>query len=359
MSRLVIFPARSSYVNVQHGMDKKASLFEVYSPIDLGLKDAFLIENLMIVGDEFFHYIVNMNINDLTDIIANSGYYPGNERYLSEAVFSKIKRKMDIPKLMGIVNVTPDSFYPGSRIGENFTDVLDSIIDQKPDVIDIGGESTRPGSDAIDPREEKKRIRPVLEYVRGATNIPVSIDSRNPETIEALLDLGFEYINDISGFVRPEMGRIAAENNLKCIAMHMKGTPKDMQNYIHYEDMIFEINRYFLERTSGLISMGVNAGNIIIDPGIGFSKDLEGNLQILSNLQSFNLGFGTLVGASRKGFIGKITGDDVSNRLPGTIATSIYLMNKKADILRVHDVKENRSALKMYKSIMDKNEVEN
>ncbi len=244
---------------------------------------------------------------------------------------------------MGILNATPDSFYAGSRILDKSR--IDSMLDEKPDIIDIGGESTRPGSLPVPPDIETERIRPVIDYIKSVSNIPVSIDSRNYDTIKAVISMDIDYINDISGFSDERMIKIACDYNVRAIVMHMIGTPQTMQNFTEYDDIIFEINNFFYSRINKMLKFGIKPENIIVDPGIGFSKDTNGNITILRSPWSFFLGFDTLFGTSRKRFIGTLTGSDVNDRLGGTIGTSIYLSENGVDILRVHDPAQNRDAI--------------
>jgi len=280
----------------------------------------------------------------LKEFYIKNHIFEGYEDIISSKVDKKITNRKSL--IMGILNSTPDSFYQGSRI-ENI-EMVDRMLDEKPDIIDIGGESTRPGSEKVDPENEFARIKPVLEYIKSCSNIPVSVDSRNLYTISKAMDYGIDYINDISGFSDREMIDLAATSNVKCVLMHMKGNPQNMGEYTNYDDLFFQLNEYFYERANEMVKKGIDPGNIIIDPGIGFAKDFHGNMVILKSPWSFFIGFDTLFGTSRKGFIGEITGSSIENRLGGTIATSIYLNRNGVDILRVHDPGQNRDAIKMY-----------
>jgi dihydropteroate synthase len=283
----------------------------------------------------------------LKEFYMKNHIFEGYEDMISSKADKKLTNKKSL--IMGILNSTPDSFYPGSRI-ENM-EIIDKMLDAKPDIIDIGGESTRPGSERVPPEKEFERIKPVLEYIKSCSKIPVSVDSRNLYTISNAMDYGIEYINDISGFSDKGMIDLAATSNVKCVLMHMKGNPQNMGDYTNYDDLYFQLNQYFYERANGMVKKGIDPENIIIDPGIGFAKDFHGNMAILKSPWSFFIGFDTLFGTSRKGFIGEITGSSVENRLGGTIASSIYLNRNGVDILRVHDVGENRDAIKMFNYI--------
>ncbi len=324
----IIFPYR-----------KDKSKIEVYLEDDSG--------NTAVKGRRYSKKIIDFDRSYIKEIYEKNSIFLGSEDYIVNSIIKKLGNQKSI--LMGILNGTPDSFYSRSRV-KNET-IIDNMISQKPDIIDIGGESTRPGSSVIAPDEEFERIKPVIEYVKSISKIPVSIDSRNPETVEKCLKYDIDYINDISGFKNKNMIKIASENNVKNIVMHMIGTPQTMNNYTDYDDIIFEINNFFYEKIDEMLKNNIKPENIIIDPGIGFSKDLRGNIDIIKSPWSFFIGFDTLFGASMKGFIGKITGSGINDRLGGTIATSIYLSNNGVDILRLHDIQQNRDAINIYNYI--------
>ncbi len=291
--------------------------------------------------------IVKLNKDTLINFYIKNHIFQGFEDYIAGKVISKLTNHKTL--IMGILNATPDSFYPGSRLVNN--NIIDNIIDQKPDIIDLGGESTRPGSEQVEPEIEFGRLKGPLEYIKSVSNIPVSIDSRNYYTISRAIKYNIDYINDISGFTDINMIKLASETGLKCIVMHMVGNPQTMSNFTHYENLFYEVNEFFYKKTDEMIKNNIEPENIILDPGIGFSKGFEENMAILKSPWAFFLGFDTLFGTSRKGFIGKVTGSEVQDRLPGTIATSIYLNQNGVDFLRVHDPKENKEAILMYNCI--------
>lgn len=285
----------------------------------------------------------------LNEFFSDSGFNKAYAEMIARGMETK-KRKSSAVRIMGIINATPDSFYPGSTIANN-SGLIDRMIEEKPDIIDIGGESTRPGSHMISADAEIERIRPVVQYLSSVSDIPLSIDTYHPETIEAMLQYGIEYVNDISGFSDSRMRELASESDLKCIVMHMRGDPSSMQSFTEYRDIVSEIIGFFFSRLLEMQDSEIDPERIILDPGIGFSKDARGNLEILRNIDSFRIGFPLLVGTSRKSWIGHITGDDVFHRLPGTIASSIYLEMHGVDIIRVHDVAGNRSALRVFREL--------
>lgn len=246
------------------------------------------------------------------------------------------------PKIMGIINVTPDSFYPSSRVTGNVENIARKMIDEGASILDIGGESTRPGSEPVSTEEELRRVIPAIKAIRAFSDIPISIDTYKSSVTREAIKAGADIINDISGFnFDPEILDVAKDYNAPYILMHIKGTPKDMQKNPFYENVLREIYDYFSQKLEILKAKGIN--QIIIDPGIGFGKRYGDNLEIIKNIEKFKeFGFPILIGHSRKSFIGWLLNKkDPEERLTGTLAVTAYLSLKKVDILRVHDVKEN------------------
>lgn len=251
-------------------------------------------------------------------------------------------------KIMGIVNVTPDSFSDGGEY--DGISHAKQLLEEGSDILDIGGESTRPGAETVQLEEEIKRIKPVISTLKGRE---MSIDTRNAQTMQAAIEAGATMLNDVSALRHdPESVNVVAQSNLPVCLMHMQGTPQDMQNRPTYDNVIDEICAFFEERLNFCTKNGIDQKNIILDPGIGFGKTLEHNLTILKNLDQFKkLGCSLLLGVSRKSFIQKITGeDDPKKRLTGSIAASLYNI-KYVDILRVHDVWQTRQALAVFDAI--------
>lgn len=255
--------------------------------------------------------------------------------------------------IMGILNATPDSFSDGGLFVDGGNADVNKAVqhakqmaDDGADVIDIGGESTRPSSEPISEEEELQRVLPVIKKLVKEVNLPLSIDTYKPRVAEKCLEMGVHLINDITGLRNKEMIKIAARHKAPVVVMHMKGEPKSMQENPVYKDVVNEIKGFLRERIIEANNNGVN--NVIIDPGIGFGKSAHHNLQILKRLAEFkDLGCPILVGPSRKSFIGNVTGLAVSDRLEGTLAAiSIAVMNG-ANIVRVHDVKECRRAVQI------------
>ncbi len=249
------------------------------------------------------------------------------------------------PEIMGILNVTPDSFADGGKYLDPDC-AYRRAVEMKMEgatIIDVGGQSSRPGSAPVSEEEELNRVVPVLEKLKEE-EIVISIDTYRAKVAEAALNLGAGIVNDISAMrFDPEIADVVKEKNARIVLMHMKGTPRDMQENPYYDDVISEILRFFEERIGFAVSRGIPEENIIIDPGIGFGKRLEDNLCILKNLIEFkSFGLPVLLGASRKSFIGMLTGAKVENRLPGSLAAIALGIEARVDIFRVHDVKETK-----------------
>jgi len=246
--------------------------------------------------------------------------------------------------VMGVLNVTPDSFYDGGRFRDAGAAVerAAQMAAEGADIIDVGGESTRPGADPVPADEEASRVVPVIERLVQRLDVPVSIDTCKASVAERALDAGARMLNDVGGLrLDPEMARVAAQHDAAVVIMHMKGTPRDMQLNPTYEDVIGEITE-FLRRSIGLaVEAGVREERIIVDPGIGFGKRPEHNIEILARLGEFrSLGRPIMVGTSRKSFIGGILGVPAEERLMGTMATVALAIREGASVVRVHDVKE-------------------
>ena len=254
--------------------------------------------------------------------------------------------------VMGILNVTPDSFSDGGMFFDRDTAVKRGmeIVREGADIIDIGGESTRPGALGVSVDDEIGRVIPVIESLADKIDIPISIDTRKSEVAEAAVKAGASIINDVSGLRDDErVASVAARHGTALIVMHMKGTPADMQLAPEYKDLIGEILEGLRRSVSKALAAGVAKEKIVIDPGIGFGKTVEHNLEILSRLDEFKrLGYPVCVGTSRKSFIGKILDQpDASDRQSGSIVSAVIAAMKGANILRVHDVLQTRQAVRM------------
>jgi len=258
--------------------------------------------------------------------------------------------------IMGILNVTPDSFFDGGKY-INFKKAVErglQLAEEGADIIDIGGESTRPGAEPLSVDEELKRVIPVIENLSKKINIPISIDTYKAKVAEEAINAGATIINDISGLrFDPQMPYIASKYDTPVVIMHIKGTPKNMQINPVYDALIPEITEYLRNSIVIAKNAGVKENNIIIDPGIGFGKKPEHNLLIIKNLKEFaNLGKPILIGVSRKSFIGKILDDaPAEQRLEGTMAAVAVSVINGANIVRVHDVKETVKVVKVVDAI--------
>ncbi|MDI6714729.1 MAG: dihydropteroate synthase [Thermodesulfovibrio sp.] len=258
--------------------------------------------------------------------------------------------------IMGILNVTPDSFFDGGKY-INFKKAVErglQLAEEGADIIDIGGESTRPGAEPLSVDEELKRVIPVIENLSKKINIPISIDTYKAKVAEEAINAGATIINDISGLrFDPQMPYIASKYDTPVVIMHIKGTPKNMQINPVYDALIPEIIEYLRNSIVIAKNAGVKENNIIIDPGIGFGKKPEHNLLIIKNLKEFaNLGKPILIGVSRKSFIGKILDNaPAEQRLEGTMAAVAVSVINGANIVRVHDVKEIVKVVKVVDAI--------
>lgn len=254
-----------------------------------------------------------------------------------------------VPMIMGIVNVTPDSFSDGGKhFGPSLAvDHALRLEDQGADILDIGGESTRPYSEPVSAEEELMRVEPVLQALQGRVQVPISIDTSKSEVAQAALAMGAEIINDVTGLTGdPGMPELAANTGAGICAMHMQGTPQTMQNDPQYQDVVEDILKYLRARDAALTAAGISPERICLDPGIGFGKTHAHNIELVQRAERFHvLQRPLLIGHSRKGFIGKLLGDGARSRTSGSVAVSLLLAQKKIQVLRVHDVQETRDAL--------------
>jgi len=268
---------------------------------------------------------------------------------------TQVWRTGDVPRLMGIVNVTPDSFSDGGQWLNPKIAVEHAmkLAADGADLLDVGGESTRPGADPISAEEELRRVLPVIEQLSAQTMIPVSIDTSKAIVAREALAAGASVVNDISGLTfDPEMIDVCAGSNCGVILMHIQGTPKTMQINPYYQDAVMEISQWLQDRCQVLMERGIDVERLMIDPGIGFGKTPQHNLDILSNIKAFRGGGRpVLIGHSRKGFLKKLIGRNVDERLAGTIGVSIALAAQHVDLLRVHDVASVRDALAAWHQI--------
>ena len=257
------------------------------------------------------------------------------------------------PLVMGIVNVTPDSFSDGGRhlLRDTAIAHAQQLIAEGADLLDIGGESTRPGAQTVSVQQELDRVLPVIEGLYGVS-VPLSIDTCKPEVMRAALAAGVSMVNDINALQQAEaLAAVVASNAAVCL-MHKQGQPQTMQLEPHYTDVVTEVMDFLRTRIAAVEAAGVARDRIVVDPGFGFGKTLEHNLLLLRNMQKISaLGVPLLAGLSRKSMLGAITGQDVNNRQPASIAAAIIAVQRGANIVRVHDVRATSDALKIWQAI--------
>ncbi len=257
--------------------------------------------------------------------------------------------------VMGILNVTPDSFSDGGHFldPQRALAHVERMVSEGADLVDIGAESTRPGSREIDEQEELRRLKPVLEVIGKRATIPLSIDTRKAGVAERAIDWGAVIINDISALEHdPRMGAVIARTKAGLVLMHMRGTPQTMQQYCHYDNVVEEVREYLGRRLDHAEGIGISREHMLIDPGIGFAKNEQQNLSLLKGLGSLQqLGRPVLVGVSNKSFIGTVTGQPVEQRIMGTAAAVTAAVLSGAGIVRVHDVGSIREVVRTSEAI--------
>ncbi len=257
----------------------------------------------------------------------------------------------DSPLLMGVLNVTSDSFYDGGAYLETEAALrqAEAMLAAGADIIDVGGESTRPGAQAVSSSEEIDRVAPVVEQLVSKLSARVALDTSNPELMRTGVGLGAQMINDVRALQRPQALATAAELQVPVCLMHMRGAPATMQDSVDYQDVVSEVSDFLEQRVNGCITAGIARELLVADPGIGFGKLLQHNLQLINSLNALQqrLQLPLLVGISNKAMLGSITGAGVQDRLPATIATSALLAYWGVKIIRVHNVAANLQAIKV------------
>jgi dihydropteroate synthase len=257
------------------------------------------------------------------------------------------------PRVMGIVNITPDSFSDGGRFASTDAAIThcDELKAQGADILDLGGESTRPGARAPSPVEECERVLPVLKHAL-TLGLPVSVDTSEPAVMRAALELGADIINDVRALQRPgAVEVVAAHERAGVCLMHMRGEPATMQSLAVYDDVVAEVARFLEERAALLVAHGIARDRVVLDPGIGFAKTVEHNLALLRRQpELLALGYPVLVGWSRKSTLGALTGRPVQERLPASVAAALAAVQRGARIVRVHDVAATVDALKVWEA---------
>ena len=257
--------------------------------------------------------------------------------------------RLDRPLVMGILNITPDSFSDGGH-WLRLDDALrhaGEMVDAGVDVIDVGGESTRPGSRAVSTEEELNRVIPLIELLSGETGVPISIDSSKPDVMQAAVSAGAAMINDVFALRHEGAVELASSLGVPVCLMHMRGQPRDMQQRTQYEDVVAEVAGFLEARVNTCLAAGIARDDIVLDPGFGFGKNLSQNVALFHAIPRLRqLGFPLLVGVSRKSMLGEITGRQVNHRLAASVAAAVLAAQQGAAILRVHDVRETVDALK-------------
>ena len=264
------------------------------------------------------------------------------------------KLLLDRPRIMGIVNVTPDSFADGGQHYSTDKAVAHALTlaEQGADILDVGGESSRPGAEEVSLAEELRRVIPVIERLATSSTLPISIDTSKPEVMRAAVAAGAGFINDIFALRRDGALDAAAELGVPVCLMHMQGEPRSMQDAPQYEDVVAEVHSFFTQRLFACEMAGISKKKLLIDPGFGFGKDLEHNLRLLRQLSRFaELGVPVLAGLSRKAMIGKITGRALEDRVVGSAAAALIAVQNGASIVRVHDVAATVDALAIWATV--------
>lgn len=265
--------------------------------------------------------------------------------------------QFDVPAVMGILNVTPDSFSDGGRFAGRDA-ALEQAVAMARDgaaIIDVGGESTRPGAADVSEQEELDRVIPVIEAVTAAVDVPVSIDTSKPAIMRAAVAAGAAMINDIRALREAGALRAAAELGVPVCLMHMQGQPRTMQQQPAYADVVSEVAEFLAGRVRACVAAGLAEDRIIVDPGFGFGKAARHNIELLANLRQLrSVGRPILVGLSRKATLGELTGRDVGERVPASIAAAVIAVAEGAQFVRVHDVRETVDALRVAAAVMEK-----
>jgi dihydropteroate synthase len=263
---------------------------------------------------------------------------------------------LDRPRIMGIVNVTPDSFADGGRFEDADAAVAHGLrlVAEGADLLDVGGESTRPGADAVDEAEELRRVLPVVEGLAARAGVPVSIDTRKPGVMRAAVAAGAAMVNDVRALRDEGALEAAAALGVHVCLMHMQGEPGDMQHDPRYDDVVAEVHRFLADRILACQFAGIDRKRLLVDPGFGFGKTLEHNLALLRGLDRFaTLGVPVLAGLSRKSMLGRITGrEQPAERVHASVAAAVIAVQRGAQLVRVHDVAATRDALAVWQAVV-------
>lgn len=257
------------------------------------------------------------------------------------------------PLVMGVLNVTPDSFSDGGKFFELKQSLAHAkaLIAEGADLLDIGGESTRPGAPAVSLQEERRRVLPVIEAL-AACGVPLSVDTQKPELMREAVAAGVSMVNDVNGFEEPGALAAVADGNAAVCIMHKQGSPRTMQSAPRYEDVVGEVNDYLAQRIEAALKAGIVRERIVIDPGFGFGKTLEHNLALLRGLRMFTShGVPVLAGISRKTMLGRLTGREPADRVHASVAAALLAVDNGAVMIRVHDVAATRDGLRVWQAV--------
>jgi dihydropteroate synthase len=260
---------------------------------------------------------------------------------------------LDRPRIMGVVNVTPDSFSDGGQYLNPALAIAHAadLVAQGADILDVGGESTRPGAAPVSVEQELQRVLPVLQGVMGL-GVPISIDTRRPQVMRAAVDLGVDIINDVNGFRDPDSVSIAAASGCGLCIMHMLGEPQTMQQAPHYQDVVAEVSDFLFGQRDLFVRKGVSPDRILLDPGFGFGKQMAHNMSLMRAISQLASTHPILVGVSRKSMVGALSGEpQAADRLGGSVAAALWAAAQGAQVLRVHDVKATAQAFAVWQSL--------
>ena len=272
-------------------------------------------------------------------------------------VCGRYRLSLDRPLVMGVLNITPDSFADGGVFLDlnDATDRVRQMLGEGADIVDIGGESTRPGAAPTPEASELERVIPLLENIRlacDARGVPISVDTRKPVVMRAAIAAGASMINDINALRAPGAIEALSEGSAAVCLMHMQGEPATMQQSATYDDVVADVAAFLAERASACVAAGIDRARIVLDPGFGFGKTVEHNLTLLRRLSEIAaLGYPLLAGLSRKSTIGMLTGRDVDDRMAGSVAAALAAVARGAAVVRVHDVRETADALKVWRAV--------
>jgi dihydropteroate synthase len=311
---------------------------------------------VIICKDEYVDAILIANDKQVEILSKKELAQPFGLKKIAKELNSYRRLKKYPIEIMGVVNANEDSFFSGSRfVGSAAISHIESMISDGASIIDLGGVSSRPGSEAVSADEELRRLKPILDEIYSSKlydRAKFSLDSYAPSVLEYALDRGFSIVNDITGLVDDEVAKISAKYNAQVVIMHMQGTPRDMQLNPTYTDVVHEVDEFFATQIDKASSFGIK--DIVLDVGIGFGKRLEDNLRLIKSLSHFSkYNLPILMGASRKSMIDKIVPSSIDERLAGTIAIHLKSIDNGASIIRCHDVKEHYQAIKLHQAIED------